>query len=146
MAQIAKIEAKAEIKCSPAKFYDFWKYNMTQFSNVLPHIFVKSQLVEGKEGQDGNIKLLNYIFGKPVYVKVKTEEINDKERSIAFVALEGEVKKEYNSFVARVTVGDGSVTWCLEFEKANDSVPNPDDYAQLFVEITKGLDSHLLKL
>ncbi|KAG8373796.1 hypothetical protein BUALT_Bualt11G0062400 [Buddleja alternifolia] len=145
MAQIAKIEAKAEIKCDPAKLYDFFKYNMTQFVNLAPHIFKGAQLVEGEEGHVGNVKLFEYVLGIiPMTVKVKTEAINDEERSITFKALEGNLMQLYSSFGSKVTFTDGFIKWCIEFEKANDLAPNPDIYAILAVEISKGLDAYLL--
>ncbi|KAK6128545.1 hypothetical protein DH2020_037689 [Rehmannia glutinosa] len=120
MAQIAKIEAKEDIKCSSAKFYDFLKYDINKFTNMFPQIFKSAQLVEGEEGQAGNVKFFEYVIGKALTAKL------------------------YTSFKAKVTVSDGTVTWCLEFEKANDLAPNPDQYAAVAVEVTKGLDFYLL--
>lgn len=84
------------------------------------------------------------MIGKTMTMKVQTEEINDGEKSITFRALEGEIMQVYPSFGAKLTVTDGSVQWCIEFEKTNDSAPNPDNYAKLAVEVTKGLDLYLL--
>ncbi|GFP78837.1 mlp-like protein 31 [Phtheirospermum japonicum] len=150
MAQLAKIEAKADIKCPPAKVYDFFKYDMNKFIDMFPQIFKSAQLLEGEEGQAGNVKLFEYVLGcidgvgKRMSVKVKSEAINDGERSITFRVIEGDVLELYTSFAAKVTVTGGSVSWHIEFEKANDSAPNPDNYAALAVEITKGLDLYLL--
>ncbi|KAI3462611.1 hypothetical protein Pfo_019274 [Paulownia fortunei] len=144
MSQTAKIEAKAHIICSPAKVYDFFKCKGNHFINVLPLIFKNVKLLEGEEGQAGNIKLVEFVLGTTISVKVKTEAINDAERSITFVALEGEILNLYLSFKVKLTVSHGYVLFCFEFEKANDCVPNPDIYAKLAVEITKGLDLYLL--
>ncbi|KAI3462609.1 hypothetical protein Pfo_019272 [Paulownia fortunei] len=144
MAQTAKIEAKAQIICSPAKVYDFFKYNINQFITMCPQIFKTVQLLEGEEGEAGNVRLFEYVLGTTMSAKVKTEAINDGEKSITFTALEGDLMQVYTSFAAKVTVTDGSVVWCIEFEKANDLAPNPDHYANLAVEITKGLDLYLL--
>lgn len=77
-------------------------------------------------------------------VKVKTEEINDEERSITMKVLEGDILQLYSSFGAKISVTDGFVNWTLEFEKNNDSAPNPDDYAKLATQITKVLNLYLL--
>ncbi|PIN14810.1 hypothetical protein CDL12_12560 [Handroanthus impetiginosus] len=144
MTQIAKTEAKAEIKSSPVKVFDFLKYNLNQFLHMFPQAFKKVELLEGEEGQAGNVRLLEYALGnEPMTAKVKTEAINEDEKSITFIPIEGEIMRIYTTFVAKVTVGDGYVMWSIEYEKANDSVPNPDSYAKLAAQITKGLDAYL---
>lgn len=45
---------------------------------------------------------------------------------MTFVVLEGELMQAYTSFMVKITVTDASVNWCIQFEKANDSAPNPD--------------------
>ncbi|GER28854.1 polyketide cyclase/dehydrase and lipid transportsuperfamily protein [Striga asiatica] len=144
MAQIGKLEAKAEIKCPPAKVFNFFKYDMNKFTDMFPQIFKGAQLLEGEEGQAGNVKSFDYVLGKAMNAKAKTEAINEGERSISLSVLEGDILNLYKSFKAKISVDDGHVTWCIEFEKADESAPNPDDYAALAVEITKGLDHYLL--
>ncbi|PIN19723.1 hypothetical protein CDL12_07588 [Handroanthus impetiginosus] len=144
MTQIAKAEAKAEIKSSPVKVFDFLKYNLNQFLYMFPQAFKKVELLEGEEGQAGNVRLLEYAFGnEPMTAKVKTEAINEDEKSITFIPIEGEIMQIYTTFVAKVTVGDGYVMWSIEYEKANDSLLNLDSYAKLAAQITKGLDAYL---
>lgn len=63
MAQIAKITVEVGIKSHPAKLYDFFKNKMTHLSNMLPHIVKKVELIEGQEGQTGNIKFYEYVIG-----------------------------------------------------------------------------------
>ncbi|KAK6152836.1 hypothetical protein DH2020_012475 [Rehmannia glutinosa] len=145
MAQMAKIEDKTQIMCAPPKVYNFFKNDLTELTKIVPQLFQSVKVIDGNKGQAGGViqyELL--ILGKAMTAKVKTEAINDEEKSISFVILEGDIMELYKSFKAKVTVGDGTAMWCLEFEKANDSAPNPDQYATLAVEITKGLDLYLL--
>ncbi|KAK6152835.1 hypothetical protein DH2020_012474 [Rehmannia glutinosa] len=145
MAQMAKIEDKTQIMCAPPKVYNFFKNDLTELTKIVPQLFQSVKVIDGNKGQAGGViqyELL--ILGKAMTAKVKTETINDEERSITFVILEGDVMQLYTSFKAKVTVSDGTVTWCLEFEKANDLAPNPDQYAAVAVEVTKGLDLYLL--
>ncbi|CAA0841083.1 MLP-like protein 31 [Striga hermonthica] len=74
---------------------------------MFPQVFKGAQLLEGEEGQAGNIKSFDYVLGKAMHVKAKTEAINDEERSISLSALEGDVLKLYKSFSAKISVGDG---------------------------------------
>lgn len=64
MAQIAKIEAKAEISSPPAKVYDFFKNNINDIVNVFPQVFKSAELIEGEEGRDGNVKKFEYVLGQ----------------------------------------------------------------------------------
>lgn len=56
---------------------------------------------------------------------------------MTFVVLEGELMQAHTSFMVKITVTDASVNWCIQFEKANDSAPNPDHYAKLAVGVAK---------
>lgn len=67
MAQIAKTEAKVEITSPPAKVYDFFKNSLNNFVQLFPQVFKSSQLVEGEEGQVGNVKLIEYVLGKYIF-------------------------------------------------------------------------------
>ncbi|XP_057791536.1 kirola-like [Salvia miltiorrhiza] len=144
MAQIAKLEAKAEITSPPAKVYDFFKYNLNNFVHVFPQVFKSAKLIEGEEGCAGNVKLVEYVLGKAMSLKVKTDEINDGERSMTMRAVEGDILQLYSTFVCKISITDGSVNWSFEFEKNNESAPNPDDYAKLATKLSKVLDLYLL--
>lgn len=64
MAQIAKTEAKVEITSPPEKVYDFFKNNLNNFVHLFPQVFKSAKLIEGEEGQVGNVKVLEYVLGK----------------------------------------------------------------------------------
>ncbi|KAH6834447.1 hypothetical protein C2S53_004182 [Perilla frutescens var. hirtella] len=144
MSQIAKIEAKAEITSPAAKVYDFFKNNLNNFVYLFPQVFKSAHLIEGEEGHVGNVKLIEYVLGKAMSVKVKTEEISDAERSMTLRVIEGDITQLYSSFAAKLTFTDGCVNWSIEFEKNNDKTPNPENYVELATQITKALDVYLL--
>ncbi|KAG6418643.1 hypothetical protein SASPL_120847 [Salvia splendens] len=144
MAQIAKLETKAEITNPPAKVYDLLKYNLNKFVNLFPQVFKSIKLIEGEEGHAGNVKIVEYVIGKAMSAKVKTEEINDEERSMIMRVVEGEVLQLYPTFLCKISVSDGFVNWSIEFEKTKDSTPKPDAYAQVHSHVTKLMDLYLL--
>lgn len=76
--------------------------------------------------------------------KIRTEEVNDGERSLSFRAVEGDILELYSSFTAKFTANDGFVHLSLEYVKNNESAPNPDNYAQVGVKVIKGIDLYLL--
>lgn len=83
------------------------------------------------------------MIGKPITAKAKVIAQDDENKSIVIEMIEGELMQLYTSFRSKITVAEGSLQWCLEFEKANELVPNPDDYVALVTEVTKGLDAYL---
>ncbi|KZV42261.1 MLP-like protein 43 [Dorcoceras hygrometricum] len=145
MAQLIKVESEAQIKSSPAKFYDFFKNNMTQLVDIFPGKFESAQLIEGTDGCVGNVKLFKFNMGeRREAMKVRAEELSDEDRVIIFDCFEGKHTKFYNSFKSIITVRNGSVKWGIEVEKANDSAPNPDLYLTLSMETAKAVDAYLL--
>ncbi|XP_047939490.1 MLP-like protein 165 [Salvia hispanica] len=144
MAQMAKLETKAEITNPPAKVYDFLKYNLNKFVDLFPQVYKSFKLIEGEEGHAGNVKIVEYVIGKTMTAKVKTEEINDEQRSMIMRVIEGEVLKLYPTLLCKISVSDGCVNWSIQFEKTNDSTPKPDAYAQVAAHVTKLMDLYLL--
>ncbi|PIN19724.1 hypothetical protein CDL12_07589 [Handroanthus impetiginosus] len=167
MAQIPKIKAKAEIESSPAKVFDFFKYKLKQFPNIYSQVFKKLESLEGEERIQQGLAPTIFSYGiflggqKTIYpklcvwictcqsnqtmtAKVRTEAVNEGEKSVTFKTIEGDVMQIYTTFITKVTVGDGYVIWTIEYEKANDTAPIPDNYTTLAAEITKGLDAYLL--
>ncbi|XP_051114404.1 kirola-like [Andrographis paniculata] len=144
MAQIDMISVKTEIKSAPSKIYNFNKYNMSQYVNLNPQIVKKVEVIEGEEGKIGNVKLIEYVIGKPMSLKMKVVELDDEEKSITFDVLEGDLLQMYSSFKVRVSASEGCATWSIEFEKLNEAVPNPDIYTKVADGLTKLLDAYLL--
>ncbi|KAM7524278.1 hypothetical protein LguiA_014180 [Lonicera macranthoides] len=148
MAQVAKTEVKTEIKCSPEKFYEFYKNNLKGLTTIFPNIIIKT--IEGDENCVGSVRLWKFNLEKPVSAKLKIEEINDEKKSITYNITEGDILELYKSFMAKLEVkkeeggGNNFVKWTYEFEKAHEGVPNPDHYGDLTSLICKGLDGYLL--
>ncbi|KAI5322648.1 hypothetical protein L3X38_031720 [Prunus dulcis] len=63
----------------------------------------------------------------------------------------GDILKLYKSFKAKieaVKAGNGGsiVKWTLEFEKANGNAPDPKDYADKAINVSKGIDAYLSRI
>ncbi|KAL6204985.1 hypothetical protein ACLB2K_022251 [Fragaria x ananassa] len=149
MAQIAKIESQAELKSSAAKFYGFFKSNMSSFVQMFPQIFKNFEVVGGGEIRTGSVTKWTYDLGEGVIAaKIKIQALDDGDTSITFVILEGDVLKVYKSFKAKMQVtkagnGGSIVKWTLEFEKANSITPDPKIYAEYAIKVSKGIDAYL---
>ena len=75
--------------------------------------------------------------------KTKVQALDEQNKSITFVVIEGDVLKLYNNFKAKLEVSGGQVKWSLEFDKANQNAPNPDPYLDVAIKVSKGLDDYL---
>lgn len=78
------------------------------------------------------------------------EAIDEKNKSLTYKVLDGEVKKEYKSFKFTVQVigksgGEGSIVKStIECEKLNKGVPDPNKYAEFTKILLKNLDTYLI--
>lgn len=77
-------------------------------------------------------------------VTLRTEAINDEQRTVTYKPLEGDVLKLYPSYQFTIAVSDGSVKWTIEYEKALPVVPPPEIYMVLALACTKAVDAYLL--
>ncbi|KAM0996793.1 hypothetical protein ACFX2I_006720 [Malus domestica] len=149
MAQIAKIDAQAEIKSSPDKFHGFFKNNITSFPQMFPQIFKSVEVVGGGALRAGAVFSCKYDLGEgPVTAKIKIPAVDDENTSINFVVLEGDVLKLYKTFKAKLEIskagnGGSTVKWTLEVEKANANAPEPKLYADHAIKVSKGIDAYL---
>ena len=81
--------------------------------------------------------------------KERIEEVDPETNLISFRVIEGDLMKEYKSFLATIQVapkhgGTGSIVhWHFEYEKINEEVAHPETLLQFAVEVSKELDAHL---
>ena len=77
--------------------------------------------------------------------------MDDVKKYIVYEAVEGDVLKQFKVLRVKVEavhggstkVGGGNFTkWTVEFEKANQNVASPQNYLELFVKISKGVDAY----
>lgn len=62
--QVETVVASAPIKSPADKFYNFFKFNMSDIVKIFPAAFTEAQLIQGEEGAVGSVKLWKYIIGK----------------------------------------------------------------------------------
>lgn len=82
--------------------------------------------------------------------KERIEAVEPDKNLITFRVLEGDLMKEYKSFVITIQVtpkhgGSGSIVhWHLEYEKINEKVAHPETLLQFCVDMAKDIDEYLL--
>lgn len=82
--------------------------------------------------------------------KKRVEAVDPEKNLIKFRIVEGDVMKDFKSFVSTIQVipknGEpGSVAkWQMEYEKISEDAGHPETILQLAVEISKDIDEYLL--
>ncbi|KAG5400788.1 hypothetical protein IGI04_015395 [Brassica rapa subsp. trilocularis] len=122
---VGKLETEVEIKASAGKFH---------------HMFAGRPHHVSKASPDGEAKV----------AKERIEAVEPEKNLITFRVIEGDLMKEYKSFLLTIQVtpkhgGPGSIVhWHLEYEKISEEVAHPETLLQFCVEVSKEIDEHLL--
>ncbi|CAL9240221.1 unnamed protein product [Arabidopsis halleri] len=148
---VGKLETEVEIKASAGKFHHMFVERPHYVSKATPGKIQGCDLHEGDWGKVGSIVIWNYVIdGKVSVVKDRIEAVEPEKNLITFRVIEGDLMKEYKSFVITIQVtpkhgGSGSVVhWHFEYEKMNEEVDHPENLLQFAVEMSKEIDEHLL--
>lgn len=82
--------------------------------------------------------------------KERIEVVEPEKKLIKFRVLEGDIMKEYKSFVITIQVtpkqgGHRSIVkWHFAYEKIDENVAHPETLLPFFAEMVKEIDEHLL--
>ncbi|XP_068643991.1 MLP-like protein 423 [Aristolochia californica] len=147
----SKLEVEVDVKSSADKFWDCLRQSAILFPKIFPEIYKSIEIIEGDGMGVGNIRHIIYAEGVPMvtFAKEKIEVADEKNKTIAYSVIEGDIVNFYKNFKATLQVlskGDGAlVKWKGEFDKANDEVPEPTLLQQTAAKTFKDLDEYLLK-
>ncbi|KAK9106073.1 hypothetical protein Scep_022918 [Stephania cephalantha] len=153
MAQVKKIEKECEVRCPVDKMYEFFRYNIAQFTKILPEHYKSCELLEGDGKGYGTVRLWTYTLGGPEVMVAKEafKAIDDANKTITYRIFDADLNRMYKSFDIVVKVvpnanGTGSlVKWHVLYEKEHEDHPHPHPYLELFSKVTNAIDSHLHK-
>ncbi|CAE5963725.1 unnamed protein product [Arabidopsis arenosa] len=157
---VGKLETDVEIKASAEKFHHMFAGKPHHVSKASPGNIQGCDLHEGDWGKVGSIVFWNYVHGKSILykssygeakvAKERIEAVDPDKNLITFRVIEGDLMKEYKSFLLTIQVtpkhgGPGSIVhWHLEYEKISEEVAHPETLLQFCVEVSKEIDEHLL--
>ncbi|CAA7022435.1 unnamed protein product [Microthlaspi erraticum] len=148
---VGKLETEVEIKASAEKFHHMFTGKPHHVSKATPGNIQGCDLHEGDWGQVGSIIFWNYVHdGEKKVAKEKIEAVEPEKNLITFRVIEGDLMKEYKSFVITIQVtpkhgGPGSIVhWHLEYEKISEEIAHPETLLQFCVEVSQEIDEHLL--
>ncbi|XP_022775863.1 MLP-like protein 28 [Durio zibethinus] len=148
MAQIRKMDFQVEIKSSADKFYDVFRNKVQLMPKMSNHVITDVKLLQGDWDCQGAVRLWSYVVeGKPETAKEILETVDDKNMTLVFKAVEGEIMNSYKSWKTILNVTPmcerGLVKWTLEFEQQNEDIPDPVKYAVFLTIWTKNIDAFL---
>nr|GMD66051.1 kirola-like [Ipomoea batatas] len=107
-------------------------------------------LHEGEWGTVGSVICWNFTHdGKKQIAKEIIEAIDEEHKTVKFKVIEGDLIELYKSMSISVHVDtrgiNNLVTWTIEFEKQNESIPEPHTLVQFVLALTKDIETHHLK-
>ncbi|XAR72237.1 hypothetical protein NMG60_11018809 [Bertholletia excelsa] len=142
MALAGKIEAEAEIKCSPEAMLHIFGGKAHGMPKLCGVRIPKIEVVEGDWGKHGSVRIWTYISGRRRKCRdIQRETHNRPERSTDFTGLEGDIMKFYKNYegTLQIVERDGSnfARFTLYYEKLNDDVPAPHKYLSFLINFKK---------
>ncbi|XVF85376.1 hypothetical protein PTKIN_Ptkin17bG0112700 [Pterospermum kingtungense] len=148
-----KLETDVGIKAPPEQFHDMFGNKPHHVHHACNDKVQGCELHEGDWGTAGSVLSWNYVHdGEAKVAKVVAETIDPEKNAITFRVIEGDLKKEYKSFVVHIQAspnpnseGGSIVHWTLEYERLHDAIAHPESLLQFAVDMSKDIDAHLTK-
>ncbi|XP_027100313.2 kirola [Coffea arabica] len=149
MSLTGKQVFQIEIKSSGDVFHELFKNKPHEMSSISPDIVHGCELHHGDWGTVGSIIFWTYTHdGQKKVAKEIIESIDKEKKSVTFKVIKGDLLKLYKSFTFIVQVENHGqnnlVTWTLQYEKLNQSVPDPTTIVDLATKLTKDIETHHL--
>ncbi|MCL7044843.1 hypothetical protein MKW94_007185 [Papaver nudicaule] len=156
--ELQKLEVVHLAKSSADKLYRLCTRDAPQLPKYVPEVVLNVEVIG--EGPGGEI-ILGTVFvwtfipvgGSAIVSKVQVTAVDNKKRSITWTVLEGDIAKDFKSFnfdlditpKPGATDGTSMVKWSVEYEKANEDVPDPVGTVTACGLLTTILDLRLQK-
>ncbi|CAN6281868.1 unnamed protein product [Urochloa humidicola] len=151
----SKAELVVEVKSPADKLWAALRDSTELFPKIFPQQYQSIETVEGDGKSAGTVRLLKYTEGVPMltFAKEKLELADDENKVVSYSVVDGELVNFYNNFKITLKVSPATkegeagavVNWSMEFDKANDQVPDPDVIKETATKTFHDLDDYLLK-
>ncbi|KAL6969973.1 hypothetical protein U1Q18_029683 [Sarracenia purpurea var. burkii] len=150
MALTGKIERQVEIKSDGDVFHEIFSSRPHHINTMSPGNIHGVDLHEGDWGTVGSVIIWSYTHdGKQKTAKDIVETIDEKNKTVTFKVIEGDLMELYKNFKATVhveTKGESNlVTWTFEYEKLNEEVEDPNTLLDFIINVSKDIEAHHLK-
>ncbi|KAG7592710.1 Bet v I/Major latex protein [Arabidopsis thaliana x Arabidopsis arenosa] len=145
MAGVQTLELEIQVNMTAERFFKTFKKKEGNFTDKTEAVSVHRD----DPTSNSSIQIWNFIVdGKMEQIKEKIE-VDEENKSVSFVALDGDVLKQYKTYKITLDVvpKDDQVCiakWTWEYEKLNDDVPPPTRYTAFVADYTRDLETRLL--
>ncbi|KAL0326888.1 UNVERIFIED_CONTAM: Kirola [Sesamum angustifolium] len=144
-----KLVTRISIKVDGDIFFHLFKHELHHIKNILPQKIQSVNLIAGEWGTVGSVISWNYTKdGVSSTAKEIIEAVDEEKRSITYKVTEGDLMAVYNTFKLAFSVDsngeDNVVTWTVEYEKKNESVPEPSTFLDFCFSATKEIELHYM--
>ncbi|KAK6802906.1 hypothetical protein RDI58_000690 [Solanum bulbocastanum] len=156
-----KLIASTEVKCGGHLIHDLLHTNTHQAANISPtinHFEVHAGEI-GKVGTIINMKynevelgvtplyLLNLMDtdGQEKTIKYEIEAIDRYKKSISRKVISGDLLDFYSSFTIISSCEQQWITWIFDYEKKIENNPEPLNFLDFILNVTKDIEGHFLK-
>ncbi|KFK44402.1 hypothetical protein AALP_AA1G252700 [Arabis alpina] len=145
MANVHSLEMEIQVKMTAERFFNTFKNKEGNFTDKTEAVSVHRD----DPTSNSSTQIWNFIVdGKMEQIKEKID-VDEENKSVSFLALEGDVLKQYKSYkiILEVVPKDDQVCiakWTWEYEKLNDDVPPPTKYTAFVADYTRDLETRLL--
>ncbi|KAH7516335.1 hypothetical protein FEM48_Zijuj10G0124100 [Ziziphus jujuba var. spinosa] len=148
MALVCKLETEVEFKSSAEKMYNLIKGQNHHIPNVSNGIHAVD-VHEGDWETSGSVKLWKYTVEEKEETFKEKVEIDDENKKVTLVCLEGHCLDHYKSYKASFKVTpkgeSGVVAITLNYEKRQNDSPDANKYLQFLVNVIRDIDAYLIK-
>ncbi|CAH2033684.1 unnamed protein product [Thlaspi arvense] len=145
MEGVQTLELEIKVNMTADRFFDTFKKKEGNFTDKTEAVSVHRD----DPKSNSSIQIWNFVVdGKMEQIKEKIE-VNEENRSVSFLALEGDLLKLYKRYKITLHVipqGDRVciANWIWEYEKLNDDVRPPTKYSAFVADYTRDLETRLL--
>ncbi|KAK4400048.1 Kirola [Sesamum angolense] len=143
-----KLVIQISIKVDGDIFFHLFKHKLHHIKNICPQKIQSVNLIAGDWGTVGSVISWNYT--KDGFLSLQRRSLRPwtRKRSITYKVTEGDLMAVYNTFKLAVSVDsngeDNVVTWTVEYEKKNESVPEPSTFLDFCFSATKEIERHYM--
>ncbi|XP_060184073.1 kirola-like [Lycium barbarum] len=168
MGLSGQLEFEVEIKTPGSVFLEIYGSNKEHLPKICSHIVPRIDLLEGEWGQAGCVIMVYYSIvdmvmvvggddgggcrrtiggeGKEMTSKELVEEVDEKNKSITYNLLEGDLMKLYKTLrftFQIITTNDAEfVKTKIEYEKVSEDAPYPDMLKDFVTAVTQTIDAY----
>ncbi|CAN4076230.1 unnamed protein product [Withania somnifera] len=137
-----KLISQIEMNCAGHLLHEHFKSNAHQTSAMSPDRVTNFKFHEGQLGKTNSVVSWKYILGGKERHAKQVLHIDDVEKSMTFNFVEGYMNELFKSITVTLTAKENWITWTIEYEKLNETIPDPLDLMEFVIGVIKDLEPY----